>query len=463
MIRYSDQLLSSILRRGPVLIVGIIAAASIAYSFYSVDPSVESLSIGALPPDSTDLPPLIPDVDELQRDTSAAISIDTTRDIVTGPFGETSAGLTVGERLKRLDSLMLVVPADSLGSLMARYEDLLDSALMLQTSAPDRTYAAENRERTQRSNESADVKTSEITIAATQQPARPVQTKSPTAPSIDIAEVSNTSIIPASPPSNQSAEPVPTTTDPTRPVRQSDAAVLNRRSNSGYVRSVPLSQRRSNDNWASSNQNNGTSSVADSEAKRSNSSTSTTSRRSNASSIALSTPSEPATDRVITRSKKRRSEASGSGVSRSHRTTGKQKRRGMSSSRAGTSERVRSTTSSLKRKYTEGLARFRAGDYRRAIEKLTPVARSTQPYRYDARYYLAVAQERTGNLKAALGNYRSLRKMSGGIGEKAWIAHARLLVRSGKRSEAKQQLLQFTRSRGSSRYMTEAQKMLKGL
>ena len=53
-------------------------------------------------------------------------------DVVTGPSpssAQREVGLTVGERLKRLDMQMQTAPPDSLGILMAEYERLLDSAM----------------------------------------------------------------------------------------------------------------------------------------------------------------------------------------------------------------------------------------------------------------------------------------------------------------------------------------------
>ncbi len=480
MIHFSDDIRNPILQRGPILVIVTLAAAFIAYSFYALDPE-NAGSVEALPPDSTSLPPLLPDLDELQRDTGAALTIDTTRDIVTGPFGATSAGLTVGERLKRLDSLMLVVPADSLGTLMTRYEELLDSALRIETNAPPRTYAAETKDRTERSNGVSNVEETpladsrapesiEKTIRSEPPPSPTTRPVPPPPHSPDLGDIAaereDGPEIEGGGQSDQDGLS-PSSSQPTRPIRQSDATVLNRRSNSGYIRSVPRSQRRSNDNWTSTQQRSNSASAEGSSNDRSNSSANTStspiSRRSNYSSVAASSAPD---NKRQNNGRERKRVASGSpaaGEGHISRKSGKGKRTRKRSTRADRGADVRTTTSSLKRKYIEGLARFRAGDYRRAIEKLTPVARSSQPFRNDARYYLAVAQERTGRLSEAMGNYRSLRKTSGSIGEKSWIAHARLLLRAGKRSEAKRQLLQFTKSRSGSRYAAEAEGMLKGL
>ena len=455
--------------RVPHLLLGALLAAFIAYSFLPEDSTERAGSTLSMLPDSTELPPLIPDVDELQSDTTAAIAIDTARDIVTGPFGGTSAGLTVGERLKRLDSLMLVVPADSLAVLMERYEELLDSALMIQTDAPPRTYAAENRETTPRSNQSSGriasrpsteangskdemPSSSSSSDAATTVSITPVETPASTAP--DRVE--------ESPVAQLDQRETTTRSEPTRPVRPSDAAVIQRRSNSGYVRSTPHSQRRSNDNWTARND----SETRTTERSGARTETTTRSRRSNHGSEAIAS-SSPRTTSAATRERpsSRKETASRSERATRSSTTPRATRKGTarSRSRARTSERVRSSTSSLKRKYTEGLARFRAGDYRRAIEKLTSVASSSQPYRHSARYFLAVAQERTGRTDAALKNYERLKGRGGRIGAKSWMAYARMLAKSGRTSQAKKELNRLAKSSGAGRYAAEARKMLESL
>lgn len=448
------------------LFLAALLAAFVAYSFLPDDISDDG-SLGTLP-DSTELPPLIPDIEELKRDTVAALSVDSSSGIVTGPFSASGVGLTVGERLKRLDSLMLVVPADSLEGLMAEYDLLLDSALGSRgVSTP--SYVVDTSATTIRSNISAPSDTPTSPIATTEAVTPSMEASSPE----EVDSGAMFASLVQDPPKLQIEEPAPPPIVQERPAPSrvetstpevaivqadspppSDLEVISRRSNSGYIRSVPHSARkRTNKSTVVQSESNSSSSSV---GKRSNSTTPTSTAASDHTK--RSNHGKEATVRE-------RSRPGSSGVAASDRRASRTSVSGKASSPSGRTASVkkRSASASLQRRYTEGLAKFRAGKYTSAITLLTPVASSNKSYRSTARYYLALAQERTGNLESALRNMRSLRRGSGRIALRSQLASARLLARTGNRSEARKELLRMTRSRSSSRYSAVALKMLQQL
>ena len=427
---------------------------------------------------------MVPDVELLEQ-----IAAESSTDSVAAPSSpsdEALAGLTVGERLKRLDSLMLVVPTDSLETLMVEYEELLDSALSVRYGEPPTpSYARNRHSSTPRSNARG---TNDP--ASTQSDADRVASTSPRSPA-PVAERSSVATESPTP----SAAPASTTSTPETPlVRTNDEASraattttrtpevtalaegtrtnvdgdradppLRQRSNDGYTRSTPRSSLRSNNTLSGTQPEGSASSSTTNRPTRSQSST--PSRRSNAGSVATSETrgvEESGTRVVQPRERRHRTEREvrrNRGDRQSGASSGRRMGRRGGAHRG--SSRVRTEKGSVERRYTEGLAKFRAGDYRQAIELLRPVAASSSGFRNTARYYLAVSLERTGNVAGALRNFRALKGASGSIGEKSWLAVARLLAKSGDTARARRELQQFTSARSGSSYVAEADRMLR--
>ena len=432
----------------------------------------------ASPPDSTSVPPLVPDV-ELLQDAADSSRPETPEE--SAESDGSRAGLTVGERLKRLDSLMLVVDSDSLQYLMAEYEELLDSALNVRYGEPPTPSYARNRgPATPRSNApegvQPDTPRPEADRVVPQTPPSAVaeaETPDPASdrPVVEVrADVRPTENVPSSAPAapQPSSEEIAVETASTVVTESVDPAPLRQRSNDGYVRSTPRSSMRSNNSQSGTQPTGTTTSPAPSTTSRSTSSARSTSasRRSNSGQEVAGPPqsadrSETSDVRRERSQLRRHRRMHAPGRSGEARATGG--RNAGRRSGAGQRGAVRTERSSLERRYTEGLAKFRAGRYREAIELLRPVAQSGLSFRTTARYYLAVALERSGNVAGALRNYRALKGTSGSIGEKAWLGVARLLARSGETAAARRELQQFSRSRSGSPYSAEAKRMLRSL
>ena len=261
------------------------AAAAVAFTavvlLYGTSFPGTGIPLFASPPDSSQVPPMVPDVEHLEQ-IAADGSSDTVAESSPQP-DETLAGLTVGERLKRLDSLMLVVAADSLETLMVEYEQLLDSALSVRYGEPPTPSYARNRQSsTPRSNargtnDPASILSDADRVASTSAQA-PVPVVEPSSIASDSrtpsAAPESTLSTPEAPQvrtENQS-QPASTTTtrspdvttlaERTRTNVDAERAEqpLRQRSNDGYTRSTPRSTMRSNNTLSGTQPEGGTSS-----------------------------------------------------------------------------------------------------------------------------------------------------------------------------------------------------------
>lgn len=363
-------------------------------------------------------------------------------DVVTGPSPSSTpreVGLTVGERLKRLDMLMQTAPPDSLGLLMAEYERLLDSA-MGGPAASEPTAA-----------QSAPTSGPAGEQTASAAPSYPRST-----PRSSIANGGdNRTLVQSDVRAGKDSS-----FDPSRfgGVRQSELEY--------YRENVPAQQQTPT---TAAPRNAGTASASPSGESRSTAAekpaaSSTTS--SSAASTAGGSDSRAASGSRVQSSQA--SKAKGKGKKK------KKEKRSRSASNPSTvaaapssstsTESKPNRSASLSENYTEGLAHFRAGRYRQAIENLKPVANSPgSSYRTIARYYYALSLERTGSLAQAAGQFRSLSKGSGTIADKGWLGYCRVLSAQGKKGEAKKELLRLIKQRPGSSQIAGAKQMLQQL
>ena len=335
-------------------------------------------------------------------------------EIVTGPTERDNAemGLTVGEQLKHLDSLMRVVPPDSLEILMAEYDRLLDSVMVAQNMTEEEQAAA--------------------LLAAEDSPEQPADVVS----------------------EEPADEDVPDTEQ-------------------NYVRSTPRSQTQAStsrtlvqsDSKADNSRNPATfQGVRESELTYYQQNTITTTN-------SAETPKQAATQgsRVVNISPETSSSAnrrsSRNSAGRSTRVQQRRHTRSRNATRSTSASRSsRPASRSLNENYTEGLASFRAGKYSQAIDELKPVVNAPRSsYSTTARYYYALSLERTGSLGQAASNFRNLMKGSGSLADKAWLGYARVLSRQGKKSQAKKELLRMIKERPSSGQIANARQLLQQL
>lgn len=345
-------------------------------------------------------------------------------DIVTGPNDAVEyrkVGLTVGERLKQIDSLIQVVPADSLGILMAEYERLLDSAMGGSVSAA-----------------------------------------SPESPSDEPKARETAPNYPRSTPRssiNTSAERVLVQSDHDT---RSDA-VIDPAEHAGVRDSEPEPYRGST---TPSSSTPAASTVIPSRSAPAQADAPTISRTPPArSGTSTSVSGETGTQAGASKPAAQTGKSTGKGKKK---RKGGRRRAVVESTPApappSTPEPKSTRSNSLNENYTEGLAHFRAGRYAQAIEDLKPVANSSgSSFRTVAKYYYALSLERTGSLSQAASQFRSLSGGSGAIADKAWLGYCRVLNAQGKRGEAKKELLRLIKQRPQSSQIANARQLLQKL
>ena len=342
-------------------------------------------------------------------------------EIVTGSVDPPKpVGLTLGEQLKRLDSLMRIAPADSLEILMTEYDHLIESAMTGQDSPPPpSTTKGAGGEPASETVEDVDQST------ATESVENLVVAD-------DANQAESTEV-----PSDRSEE-VDTETPRLYTYLTPRSQITNSNSSEALVQSNYQSNY-DNAEFDTSKYNR----VRESESKHYQESK----EKSKQKPIVHNTSKRRAKNLTKTRPNRRASRSS----------------KPRSSPAPISTFPRRSTTSSLDEKYSEGLAYFCAGSYNQAITELKPVANSSKSYRNTARYYYGLALERTGSLSRAASQFRKLRSGSGGLAEKAWIAYARVLKAQGKISQAKNELLRFIKARPTSSQIASARELLQRL
>lgn len=119
----------------------------------------------------------------------------------------------------------------------------------------------------------------------------------------------------------------------------------------------------------------------------------------------------------------------------------------------------------LQRKYIDGVASARAGNYADAAAKLEPVVNSAtlKAHREEARYYYARSLEGLGRTSEALRNYNTISNGSGGLKHRAYLDYCRLLAANGQKERARTMLRQFIRRNPNSRQTPDAQALLQTL
>ena len=119
----------------------------------------------------------------------------------------------------------------------------------------------------------------------------------------------------------------------------------------------------------------------------------------------------------------------------------------------------------LERRYVDGVASARAGNYADAASKLEPVVNSTlsKARREEARYYYARSLEGLGRTTEALRNYNTLSNGSGSLKHRAYLDYCRLLANNGQKERARTMLRSFIRSNPNSRQTPDAQALLQTL
>lgn len=333
-------------------------------------------------------------------------------EIVTGPTERDNAemGLTVGEQLKHLDSLMRVVPPDSLEILMAEYDRLLDSVMTAQNMTDEEQAAA------LMAAESSPEERTDIVETVIEEPA------DEEAPEEEPYYVRST-------PRSQAQ------TSTSRTLVQSDSRAEDSRDPAEFkgVRESELTYYQQN--------------TVTTPAKP----VETTQQATQGSRVVNITP---------TPSAQRSSSRTSNGQAARTRTRSRVQSRSASRPSSGTRS-SRPASRSLDENYTEGLASFRAGKYTQAISELKPVVNASRSsYNTTARYYYALSLERTGSLKQAASNFRTLMRGSGSLADKSWLGYARVLSRQGKKSQAKKELLRLIQERPSSGQVANARKLL---
>ena len=373
-----------------------------------------------------------------QSDTTGIVDATDTNnlhefEIVTGPVNPPKpVGLTLGERLKKLDSLMRVAPTDSLEILMTEYERLLDSAM----TGKDPTPTTPVDEVAVKELVSEIPETVQPTTESNQSDSSSIATEIPTTE----ADKENLTSLVAVEKETLTEEPKVEEIEKTR----------------SYAYSTPRSQITNNNSSETLVQSNYQSDYDNSEFDPSKyngvrDSELTYYREEKKKKNQTSTTQNP--------SKRKKK---GTAKARSNRTSSGSSKPKTTSSPSSTNPR-RSKTSSLDKKYAEGLAYFRAGSYSKAITELKPVASSSKSYKNTARYYYGLALERTGQLSQAASQYRKLKSSSGSLSDKAWVAYARVLKAQGKTSTAKSELLRFIKARPRSSQIASARELLQRL
>lgn len=355
-------------------------------------------------------------------------------DVVTGPSPSSAArevGLTVGERLKRLDMLMQTAPPDSLGILMAEYERLLDSAMggpaaSAPTSGPAEEQTASAAPSYPRSTPRSSIGNGGDNRTLVQSDVRAGKDSSFDPSKFGGVRQSELEYYRENAPAQQQT---PTTAAPR---------------NAGTTSTTPSGESRSTTTAKPSTSSTPSSSVA-------STSGSSDSRAASGSRVQSSQSS-----RAKGKGKKAKKETRSRAASTPSTVA-------VAPSSSSSSESKPSRSSSLSENYTEGLAHFRAGRYRQAIENLKPVANSSGSYRTIAKYYYALSLERTGSLSQAAGQFRSLSKGSGAIADKGWLGYCRVLSAQGKKNEAKKELLRLIKQRPGSSQIASAKQMLQKL
>lgn len=119
----------------------------------------------------------------------------------------------------------------------------------------------------------------------------------------------------------------------------------------------------------------------------------------------------------------------------------------------------------LQRKYIDGVASARAGNYADAAAKLEPVVNSAalKAHREEARYYYARSLEGLGRTSEALRNYNTISNGSGGLKHRAYLDYCRVLAANGQKERARTMLRQFIRRNPNSRQTPDAQALLQTL
>lgn len=347
-------------------------------------------------------------------------------DIVTGPTPANTnreAGLTVGERLKKLDLLMQTAPPDSLGILMAEYERLLDSAMGGPASAepPGAQPTAQTAQ-------------SASTAPSTYPRSTPRSSLNGSGDSRTLVQSDYET-------SRDSSF------DPARfgGIRETELDYYRENTPAPQQVPTPAAASRTGNNATSTN-STANSSAADGSSSRGNTAQATA--------------------------------AKGKGKKKSRTRKGKNGRRNRAVSPQATppsvaavpsspsskaSEPKSAKSSSTAENYTEGLAHFRAGRYQQAVASLKPVANSSGSYRTTAKYYYALSLERTGSLAQAANQFRSLSKGSGTLADKGWLGYCRVLSAQGKKKQAKNELLRLIKQRPQSSQIASAKQMLQQL
>ncbi len=365
-------------------------------------------------------------------------------EIVTGPTENAEMGLTVGEQLKRLDSLMRIVPPDSLEVLMAEYDRLLDSVMLAQRISQEENNPNQERSSTPETPAIADVSTQ----SAEQSYVR-------STPRSQVTNADPTTLVQSRTNTNQSFEP-----SEYNGIRESE---INYYQQEKETTPAPLNTTQTPKQTALQNQAaNQTPVPTPAATPRANATANTTAdNKSNTAATPVvtnlrSTEGATATPRTTSTTRKR------------YPTSGRRTTTAPSTSNSQSRTRSRrssgSSSSSLDENYTEGLASFRAGNYSDAITNLKPVANSSSSsYRAIARYYYALSLERTGSLSQAASSFRSAMKGSGDIADKSWVSYARVLAKQGKKNQAKKEILRLIEQRPASSQIANARKLLQEL
>lgn len=354
-------------------------------------------------------------------------------EIVTGPTENAEMGLTVGEQLKRLDSLMRIVPPDSLEVLMAEYDRLLDSVMLAQRISQEENNPNQERSSTPETPAIAEVST---------QPTEQNYIRS--TPRSQVTNADPTTLVQSRTNTNQSFEP-----SEYNGIRESEINYYQQEKESA---AEPTQNRTTNQTAAPTPAATPRTNTTSTTAANVESNTATTPTVTNLNS----TEGKSAPRRTTNTTRKR--------YSASNRRTSTAPSTSNSQSRTRSRRSSGSSSSSLDENYTEGLASFRAGNYSDAITNLKPVANSSSSsYRTIARYYYALSLERTGSLSQAASSFRTTMKGSGDIADKSWVGYARVLAKQGKKNQAKKEILRLIEQRPASSQIANARKLLQEL
>jgi hypothetical protein len=113
----------------------------------------------------------------------------------------------------------------------------------------------------------------------------------------------------------------------------------------------------------------------------------------------------------------------------------------------------------VRQRLVSGITAARSGNYEHAVRNLAPVIAAGKGGQ-EARFYYATALERTGDLPSAMREYLKASKAGGSLGDKAYLAHLRVMAAMGERERARELVNGFIRSNPESGQVVQARKML---